>query len=139
LEVGVARPGVAIDAAVLAAAVGIDGLREADVGRVVVRNDRARALDGDARLELARVGFLGRPAVVERFARRRLEAAGNERAGAAQVEGFALRVTGHGARALHWRHPRILGQYCINEQYPAQRRPPGRLPGDADEQQLLAD
>ena len=85
LEVRMARAGVAVDAAVLAAAIGIDRLREADVGRVVARDDRARALLGHAGLQLGGVPFLGRPAVVERLARERLEAAGNERAGAPQV------------------------------------------------------
>src|SRR4051812_11416383 len=44
LEVAVARAGIAVDAAVLAAAIGIDRAVEADIGRVVVRDDRARAL-----------------------------------------------------------------------------------------------
>ena len=39
------RPRVAVDAAVLAALVRIDRLRERDVGRIVARDDRARALD----------------------------------------------------------------------------------------------
>jgi hypothetical protein len=45
------RPGEAIDAAVLAAAIGIDGTVEGDVGRVVLRDDDARLLDRDLRVE----------------------------------------------------------------------------------------
>src|SRR5262249_5994528 len=45
VEVGVRWPRVAIDAAVLAAAVRIDRLTEADVGRLVARDDRARGVD----------------------------------------------------------------------------------------------
>src|SRR5436190_1093839 len=48
-----ARPGVAVDAAMLAAAIGVDRAVEADIRRVVVRDDGARALDGDLRLERA--------------------------------------------------------------------------------------
>src|SRR5947199_347087 len=43
LQVGMPWPLVAVNAAVLAAAVGIDRRDKADVGRVVVREDRARA------------------------------------------------------------------------------------------------
>ena len=52
-EVGVARARVAVDAAVLAAAVRVDRLGEAHVRRVVARDDRACALDGDLGLQLA--------------------------------------------------------------------------------------
>ena len=41
----VRRPCIAVDAAVLATLVGIDRAVEADVGRVVARDDRARLLD----------------------------------------------------------------------------------------------
>ena len=44
IDVGMARPRVAVDAAVLAAAVGIDRLLEGDVGRVVAGDDAAREL-----------------------------------------------------------------------------------------------
>ena len=49
--VGVRRPRVAVDAAVLAPLVGIDRLRERDVGRLVARDDRARALDRHRRAD----------------------------------------------------------------------------------------
>src|SRR5436190_7435811 len=90
-----ARPGVAVDAAVLAAAIGIDRAVEADVRRVVVRDDGARALDGDLRLEGALVLFVGRPAVVEGLARDGLEAPLDERARAAHEGDFALAVFRH--------------------------------------------
>src|SRR5579864_275231 len=40
-EIGVGRPRIAIDAAVLAATIGIDRTIEADIGRIVPRNDAA--------------------------------------------------------------------------------------------------
>ena len=75
LEVRMARPRIAIDAAVLAAAIGIDRLGERDVRGIVARNDGARVFLGD--LGLARRGKLvfGGPAVVERFARFLFESA----------------------------------------------------------------
>src|SRR5216683_1510773 len=82
----------AVHAPMLAAPVGIDRLRKAYVGRVVARDDRARALLGDAGLQLGGVSFLGRPAVVEWLARERLEAAGGERAGAPQVSRFVFHL-----------------------------------------------
>src|SRR5258708_11701625 len=95
-----ARPGVAVDAAVLAAAIGIDRVVEADVRRVVVRNDRARALDGHLRLEGSLVLLFGRPAVVEHLARHGLEAPLYEGARPAHEGGFALGVLGHRNRHL---------------------------------------
>src|SRR5437868_3699934 len=67
-----ARPRVAVDAAVLATPVWVDRLGKADVRRVVVRDDRACALDRHLRLEgdafsLGRL-LLRRPAVVEGLA-----------------------------------------------------------------------
>src|SRR3954471_4306713 len=90
----------AVDAPVLASPVRIDRAVEADVGRVVVRDDRARALDRDLRLEGALILFFRRPAVVEAFARDGLEAPLHEGARAAHMErvfaaGFALAVFGH--------------------------------------------
>src|SRR5688572_28599959 len=85
-----ARPRVAVDAAVLAAAVRVDRLREADVGRVVMRDDRARALDRHAGLEFPRVGLVRGPAVVERFARHAFETALHERARSPKIAGVLL-------------------------------------------------
>src|SRR6185369_15385992 len=92
LEIGMARPGVAVDAAVLAAAVRVDRAVEADVGRVVARNDRARALDGDLGLELALRPLVRGPAVVERLARRAFETALQEGARAPHVEAWFRRI-----------------------------------------------
>src|SRR3546814_4461498 len=44
---GVARAREAIDAAMFAAAIGVDRAVEADVGRLVARDDRLRVLDRD--------------------------------------------------------------------------------------------
>ena len=46
-EIGVARPRIAIDAAVLAAAIRVDRAVEADIGRVVAGDDRARRIDAE--------------------------------------------------------------------------------------------
>ena len=46
-EIGVARPRIAIDAAMLAAAIGIDRAVEADVRRFVARDDRPRRIDAE--------------------------------------------------------------------------------------------
>jgi hypothetical protein len=58
---------------VLASLIRIDRLREGDVGRIVARDDRARALQGDRRLQRRQriVAFtvLRRPAIVDGFAR----------------------------------------------------------------------
>src|SRR5216684_8722397 len=97
----------------LAAAIGIDRLLEADVGRVVARDDRARALLGDCGLERSLVLLPGGPAVVERLAQRAFETPLQERARSAKI-GF--------------RHNAMLSRYCINDQYPTQRRPARRLP-----------
>ncbi len=75
LEIGVGRSRVAVDAAVLAAAIGIHRLVERNVGRIVARDDRARAFLDHRRLELRLRLLLGRPAVVEGRALGPLEAA----------------------------------------------------------------
>jgi hypothetical protein len=49
VEVGVRRPRIAVDAAVLAALVRVDRLRERNVRRLVARDDRARILNRDRR------------------------------------------------------------------------------------------
>src|SRR5713226_6035432 len=97
-----ARARVAVDAAVLAAAVRVDRLLEADVGRVVARDNRARALLGDRGLEQARVLLLGSPAVVERLAQGAFETPLQERARSAK-RGF--------------RHNAMLSRYCINDHH----------------------
>src|SRR5207302_1222281 len=84
-----------VDAAVLASPIRVDRRAEPHVRRVVVREDGARALDGDLRLERPLVLFVRRPAVVERLARDRLEAPLEERARAAHEGDFALAVLRH--------------------------------------------
>ena len=73
-EVAVRGTGVAIDAAVLAAAIGVDGLVEADVGAVVGRDDALGRLPVHIGLEGLEVGQ-ALPAVVERLAQLALEPA----------------------------------------------------------------
>ena len=74
----VARPGVAVDAAVLAAAIGVDRLGEGDVGRGVAGDQAAGGVGDQLGARRGRVGQLveGAPAIVERFAALGLEAVG---------------------------------------------------------------
>src|SRR5262249_61037748 len=80
-HVGVGGAGEAVDAAVLAAAIGIDRAVERDVGRVVAGDDLARGVNRDRGLERRQVLEI-LPAVVETFARLRLVAAAGGRPGA---------------------------------------------------------
>ena len=75
IQIPVRRPRVAVDAAVLAAAVRIDRLLEMDVRRIVAADDRARALLGHDGIRPRRRLVLAIPAVVLARARDRLEAA----------------------------------------------------------------
>src|SRR5208282_6109976 len=84
-----AWPCVAVNAAVLAAAIGIDRLRERNVRRIVARDNAFRVFDGDVRLERLLAAFV-MPAVVECFACGMLKAAFGIDAGAAA---FARRGT----------------------------------------------
>ena len=74
-EIGMGRPGVAIDAAMLAAAVGVDGAVEADIRRAVPGDRRAGAVPEQGGRQRREVGqVLDRaPAVVEGLPRGRLE------------------------------------------------------------------
>ena len=73
-HIGVARPGVAIEAAVLAAAIGVDRPVESDVRRLVAGDDGLGLFPGDLGRE--RLGrLLARPAVVELLALLKLETA----------------------------------------------------------------
>src|SRR5258708_35518283 len=88
----------------LASTIRVDRAVEADIRRVVMRHDRARALDGDLRLQGPLVFLLGRPAVVEGLALDRLEAPRDERARAAQEGGFAFAVFRHRSAPLQSTH-----------------------------------
>src|SRR5262245_20171832 len=110
-EIGVGRPREAIDATVLAAAVRIDRAIEADVRRIVARDDLARRVDSHRGPE--RWQLLERlPAVVEAHARQRLVASGGIRLRAAAAAALPvnryiavsrrLEVDGGGA-SLQWR------------------------------------
>src|SRR6185437_4745233 len=68
------RPRIAIDAAMLAAAIGIDRAVEGDVGRVVPGDDGAGGVARIGGVEPARLGIGAAPAVVEGGALLRLEA-----------------------------------------------------------------
>ena len=91
-EIGVGRPREAIDAAVLAAAIGIDRTVERDVGGVVAGDDLARRVDRDRGLEQRQL-FERLPAVVECDPRGRLVAARGIRLRAASAP--PLRVDGN--------------------------------------------
>src|SRR5688572_23296542 len=81
------RPGVTIDATVLAAPIGIDRVIETDIGRVVGGDDRARVVDFD-RHRNAVGQFFRIPAVVDAFQFRTVEASGRIRQGAAPFQRF---------------------------------------------------
>ena len=81
------RPRVAINAAVLAAAIRIDALIETDIGRIVSADDVPRAFVRDVRFD-RRCGFIvRRPAVVEDFAALRFETSFAVRRRAATFDG----------------------------------------------------
>src|SRR5882724_8977475 len=68
------RPRETIDAAMLATAIGVDRTVETDIWRVVAGDDLARGIERDRGLE-GRQFIEALPAIVERNARLRLEAA----------------------------------------------------------------
>jgi hypothetical protein len=93
-QVGVRRPGEAVDAAVLAAPVGIDRAVEVDVGTAVAGDDCLRHVRQDGGGQLGRLGVVQRPAVVEGLALGGDEAAGRVAAGATTFD--EGRGGGHG-------------------------------------------
>jgi hypothetical protein len=93
-DIGVVWARVAIDAAVLAAAIGIDRLVEGDVRAVVDGDDRLRQLWRDDRLK--RTHFLCGPAVIEGFSGKALVAAARIAARAPAIQ----RVFGHCYRII---------------------------------------
>ena len=65
-KIRMARTGIAVDAAVLAAAIRVDRAVKPDIRRVVAGDDRARRIDGELGFEPRRLVVLGMlPAVVE--------------------------------------------------------------------------
>src|SRR6185312_1864457 len=88
-EIGVRRPRETVDAAVLAAAIGIDRPVEADVGTVVAGDDLARRVRLHDRLERRQIVERA-PAVVEGDARVRLEAPHGVRLRAAAAAALML-------------------------------------------------
>jgi hypothetical protein len=85
-DVGMTRPSVAVNTSMLASPIRIDGLVERNVGRIVVRDDRAALLDthrGPERRDL----LFGSPAIVVRITIQPLEPALGIRNGAAALGG----------------------------------------------------
>jgi hypothetical protein len=77
---------------VLAAAIGVDRLAEADIRRIIAGNDRARPLFGNLRLERALFFLLGGPAVVERLAQGSFETALHEGARSPKIAGVLFGI-----------------------------------------------
>src|SRR5204863_7849830 len=71
-EIGMGRPSEAVDAAMLAAPVGVDGTIETDIGRIVAGDDLARGIERYRCLE-RRQFIEALPAVIERDPRFSLE------------------------------------------------------------------
>ena len=93
-EIGVGRPREAVDAAVLAAAIGVDRTVEADIGGIVARDDLARGVDRDRGLE--RRQFLeALPAIVER----------DPRLGLVSAAVIGLRAAAAPPLAYRWQPP----------------------------------
>ena len=88
-EKGMGRPRKTIDAAMLAAPVGIDRTVEADIGRIVAGDDLSRGIQRDRGLE-RRQFIEALPAVIERDARFGLEAAAGVGLRAAATPPLAL-------------------------------------------------
>src|SRR6185503_20897865 len=101
------RPRIAVDAAVLAAPVGIDRLFERDVRGIVARDDRAGALFRYRGRNWIFSLFFRSPTVVKGRARLGLESALDLRKCAAKF--------GHGP--IIRSRIAIPSKYCINEQY----------------------
>src|SRR5579863_2859080 len=84
-HVGVARPRVAVDAAMLAAAIGVDGILEGNIRRIVARDDMSRPIGLDGRGDA--LGLLLRvPAIVHVLEIAPLEAAGGVRERASSLQ-----------------------------------------------------
>src|SRR5215470_18096877 len=101
----------AIDAAMLATAIGVDRTVEAQIGRFIPGDDAARAVDGDGggdRRQILVLGEAGRPAIVLAGAVAGLVAPGairNRTSPLGRQIGKALRRRSR-ARAIHWQRRR---------------------------------
>jgi len=98
-EIGVRRPGIAVDAAMLAAAIGVHRAIEADVGRLVPGDDAAAGIArqrGGQRRQGGEFGAQCGPAVIERSGFLPFEAVGRVHGGAATTaQGRGNRFGGH--------------------------------------------
>ena len=128
VQIAVRGPGVAIDAAMLAAAIRVDRQVEPDVGRVVARQDRSNRLLDDVRL--------GRPAPPRGPARacpsrRRRPRRGGRRSGARSprpcrapcARCAAMRTSVAGGASVGRRHAvDLTGYFCTVQAAVARRR-----------------
>ncbi len=73
--IGMGRPGETVDAAMLAAAIGIDRTVEGDVGRIIAGDDAAGLFDLNFGAERRQV-FQALPAIIDQFAGNGLETSG---------------------------------------------------------------
>src|SRR5438067_10230665 len=80
-----ARPRIAVDAAMLAAAIRVDRAVEADIGRVVAGDDRPRRVDRQNCRQPRRLFLQRAPAIIECDPLLALEAAGFVASGAASL------------------------------------------------------
>ena len=103
-EIGVGRPRETIDAAMLAAAIGIDRAVERDVGRAVPRDDGARRVFHHLRAQGRRRLVLPGPAIVEADIFLQIEAARGVGARAAAVDIDAGGIGGSGSGFGSLRH-----------------------------------
>lgn len=87
VQVGMRGPGIAVDAAMLAALIRVEGLAEGNVGRGVARDDTPALLHGDGGGQRCEGVRPGRPAIMLRLA------AGGEEA-VVRVEGGATPLAG---------------------------------------------
>ncbi len=95
-KIGVARPRVAVDAAMLAAAIRVEGAVEAEVGAGVARDGAPAEVGGQGGRHRWRRCLLNRdavPAVVERLHQRRIEAVAAIGRHAASLAGWRCLVT----------------------------------------------
>src|SRR6187551_1608298 len=108
------RPGIAEDAAMLAAPVGIDGLVVGDVGGVVAGNDAASGIRLQLRGDAGR-GFFPVPAIVDTFALLPVESVGRIAQRAAPLEPASRNCCAHGLNCISiqlLRQPLLLPQWA---------------------------